>query len=125
MARRITRPERRPRLRARVWVESGGAAAINEAGADLLDQIGATGSLSEAARRLGFGYRRAWMLIDAMNRRWPGPLVTTATGGRRGGGSRLTELGERVLRAFRDVQMQAEAMLDRATVPFVRATRAD
>ena len=56
------------------------------------------GSLSEAARRLHFSYRRAWMLVDAMNRRWPAPLVTLATGGKRGGGARLTDLGRRVLR---------------------------
>ncbi len=125
MPRRASRSVRVPRLRARIWAETDGVVAINEAGADLLDQISATGSLSEAARRLGFGYRRAWLLVDAMNRRWSGPLVSTATGGRRGGGSRLTELGQRVLRAFRDIQLETEAVLDRENSAFVRATRGD
>ncbi len=84
---------------------------MTEAGADLLEQIEACGSLSEAARRLRFSYRRAWMLIDAMNRRWPRPLVSTATGGRRGGGTRLTESGVLVLRAYRDLQLQMEHLL--------------
>src|SRR5262245_54884241 len=96
----------KPELRAKVWVDSGRHAALTEAGADLLEQIEATGSLSEAARRLRFSYRRAWMLLDAMNRRWPSPLVETAIGGRRGGGSRLTEFGHVVLRSYRDVQLQ-------------------
>src|SRR6476620_5368342 len=70
-------------LRGRDWGEVGGAAALTEAGGELLEQIAACGSLSEAARRLRFSYRRAWMLVDAMNRRWPAPLVKTTTGGKR------------------------------------------
>lgn len=116
--------KRRPRgrrtrtLRGRVWVEIDGKAAVTDAGADLLEQIGICGSLSEAARRLHFSYRRAWLLLDAMNRRWPGPLVKTATGGQKGGGAKLTELGQHVLGAYRDLQMQVEHLLDAAGDPF-------
>jgi molybdate transport system regulatory protein len=112
-----------PRLRGRIWVEIGGAPALTEPGADLLEQIAVVGSLSEAARRLGFSYRRAWLLVDAMNKRWPEPLVAAAIGGKRGGGSRLTELGEVALRSYRDLQLQVEHLLDKATQPFGRATR--
>jgi molybdate transport system regulatory protein len=105
-------------LRGQVWIETGGSRALNEAGADLLDQIAVCGSLSEAARRLRFSYRRAWMLLDSMNHRWPRPLVTTATGGRRGGGATLTELGHHVLRTYRDLQIQLEHLLDSAGDPF-------
>ena len=101
------------RLRGRVWVELGNASALTEAAADLLEQILACGSLSEAARRLRFSYRRAWMLIDALNRRWPRPLVAKATGGRRGGGSTVTALGQSVLGAYRDLQLHVESLLDR------------
>src|SRR5690348_7908091 len=110
-------------IRGQVWVEAGGKAALTEAGADLLEQIEASGSLSEAARRLRFSYRRAWMLLDAINRRWPEPLVQTAVGGKRGGGARLTEQGRLVLRSYRDLQVQVEHLLDRATPEFRRATR--
>ena len=91
---------------------------MTDAGADLLEQIVASGSLSEAARRLRYSYRRAWMLLDAMNRRWPGPLVTTATGGKRGGGATITELGQHVLAIYRDLQLQVEHVLDSAGDPF-------
>src|ERR1700761_7644194 len=98
-------PKRKPRLlRGRTWVEVGGKIAINDAAADLLEQIGICGSLSEAARRLRFSYRRAWMLLDGVNRQWPDPLVVTATGGHRGGGAVLTETGQHVLRTYRDLQ---------------------
>jgi molybdate transport system regulatory protein len=104
-----------------VWVDIRNAAAITEAGADLLEQIEATGSLSEAARRLRFSYRRAWLLLDAMNRRWPAPLATTAVGGKRGGGATLTPRGRAVLSAYRDLQVQLETLLDHATQHFRRS----
>jgi molybdate transport system regulatory protein len=110
-------------LRARVWVERGGAVALTDAGADLLEQIAAKGSLSEAARTLHYSYRRAWMLLDAMNTRWNGPLVVTAIGGKKGGGATLTDLGERVLRSFRDLQLHIEAAIDQEVEGFRRATR--
>ena len=103
-------------LRGRLWIEIDRAAAFTEAGADLLEQIHVCGSLSEAARRLRYSYRRAWMLIDAMNRAWPRPLVVTATGGKRGGGTKVTELGHEVLSAYRDLQIQLEHLLDQGSV---------
>jgi molybdate transport system regulatory protein len=105
-------------LRGKIWVEADGQIAMSDAGADLLEQIMVCGSLSEAARRLRFSYRRAWMLLDGMNQRWPGPLVITATGGHRGGGAKLTALGEQVVKSYRDLQLQMEHLLDQAGDPF-------
>jgi molybdate transport system regulatory protein len=112
-----------PALRARIWVERDSAPAFTEAGADLLEQIQVCGSLSQAARRLGFSYRRAWMLIDGMNKRWPLPLVQTATGGEHGGGSRVTEYGCRVLQSYRNLQAQVETLVDHASAAFHRETQ--
>ena len=95
---------------------------MSEAGADLLEQIVISGSLSEAARRLGFSYRRAWMLVDAMNKRWGSPIVTTATGGKRGGGTKITERGQIVLRSFRELQLRLEHLLDEERQAFESAT---
>jgi molybdate transport system regulatory protein len=105
-------------LRGKVWVEVGGQPAMTDAGADLLEQISVCGSLSEAARRLRFSYRRAWMLLDAMNKRWPSPLVTTAVGGKHGGGAQITASGAHVLKCYRDLQLQLEHLLDAAGDPF-------
>ena len=112
-----------PKLRGRLWVEISGASALTEAGADLLEQIAVCGSLSEAARRLRFSYRRAWMLIDSMNRHWPRPLVKTATGGKRGGGTRLTDLGREILSSYRDLQLQLEHLVDQASPAFFAAIK--
>jgi molybdate transport system regulatory protein len=120
---RTKKTPRLPVIRGRVWVEIGGASAITEAGSDLIEQIEACGSLSEAARRLGFSYRRAWLLMDSMNRLWSEPVIRTATGGARGGGARVTEFGRELLSSYRDLQLQMEHLLDRATPAFRTATR--
>jgi molybdate transport system regulatory protein len=114
----------KPRLRARLWLESPAGLALTESGADLLEQIDAVGSLSEAARRLRFSYRRAWLLLDSMNTRWPRPLARTQTGGRRGGGAHLTDTGHAVLRAYRDLQLQLEDFLSSAAPAFYQAASA-
>ncbi len=105
-------------LRGKLWVEVAGRPVLTEAAADLLEQIDACGSLSEAARRLRFAYRRAWLLVDGMNKSWPKPLVRTATGGHRGGGAQLTEFGRHILHTYRDLQLQLELLLDSAGNPF-------
>ncbi len=109
--------------RARLWIERDNISILSDDGADLLEQIEATGSLSEAARRLRFSYRRAWMLLDDLNGGWDNPLVRTTVGGKRGGGATLTDFGVRVLRAFRDLQLQVEAAIDLELPAFRRATR--
>ncbi|MGP9743538.1 winged helix-turn-helix domain-containing protein, partial [Halomonas sp. AOP4-A1-5] len=65
--------------------------------ADLLDRIDACGSISAASRELGMSYKKAWQLIDTMNRHFPSPLITTAAGGAEGGGAQVTPLGRQVL----------------------------
>jgi molybdate transport system regulatory protein len=112
-----------PALRGKLWIEIAGLPAMTDAGADLIEQILVTRSLSEAARRLRFSYRRAWMLVDAMNTRWPQPLVKTAVGGKKGGGTQVTEYGQVVLRSYRDLQIQFEHMLDTGSRSFAAATR--
>jgi molybdate transport system regulatory protein len=75
----------------------------------LLEAIGETGSISAAGRKLGMSYRRAWLLVDALNRAFAQPLITTATGGREGGGTALTPTGAEVVRRYRRIEALATA----------------
>ena len=61
--------------------------------ADLLELIQATGSIAAAGREMGMSYKRAWALVEAMNRQFRAPVVEAAKGGAGGGGARLTETG--------------------------------
>ena len=70
----------------------------------LLEAIGATGSISAAARKLGMSYRRAWLLVEAINEALCEPAVAAATGGRQGGGAALTAVGEQVIAHYRAIE---------------------
>lgn len=95
-------------LKLKVQIMCGDAIAMGPGKADLLDAIGAEGSISGAGRRLGMSYRRAWQLVDLMNRCWSAPLVETSPGSARGGGARLTEEGREVLGIYRALQEALE-----------------
>ena len=96
----------------------GQEGAIGPGKADLLDAIDREGSISAAGRALGMSYRRAWLLVDAMNRCWKERLVDTSSGGGRLRGARLTPLGREVLRGYRALEehLTAEAMPQAATL---------
>jgi len=109
-------------LKIKLQIFCGDEIAMGPGKADLLDAIAREGSISAAGRALGMSYRRAWLLVDAMNRCWDEPLVTTAPGGRRGGGAQVTATGQAVLAGYRAVQArlgltarghQGEALLAR------------
>jgi molybdate transport system regulatory protein len=78
---------------------------------DLLEAIGRTGSISAAGRELGMSYRRAWLLVDALNHMFPDALVTAAPGGSRGGGAKLTDYGRGVAAAYRRVEARTRAAM--------------
>jgi len=68
-------------------------------------------------------YRRAWLLVEAINSAFRRPLIETLTGGRRGGGARVTRLGEEVLRRYRAMESRAAHSVARssAALPAYRA----
>jgi molybdate transport system regulatory protein len=78
---------------------------------DLLESIGRTGSISAAGRELGMSYRRAWLLVDALNHMFPDTLVSAAPGGSHGGGAKLTDYGRGVAAAYRRVEARARSAM--------------
>src|SRR3712207_5816913 len=78
--------------------------AIGPGKADLLEAIDREGSISAAGRALGMSYRRAWVLVDQMNRCFTDRLVETLAGGGHERGARLTDCGRTVLAAYRELE---------------------
>lgn len=85
----------------RIWLERQGHGLMGPGRAELLECIDAEGSIAAAARSMGMGYKRAWDMVEAMNNRAEAPLVERATGGRGGGGTRLTEAGRALVADLR------------------------
>ena len=95
----------RPRIRLLI----GDIVALGPGKARLLEAVGQTGSIAAAARAMDMSYRRAWLLVDAMNNDFVEPLVERNTGGRGGGGAGLTALGVDVLDRYRRIEAVAAA----------------
>jgi molybdate transport system regulatory protein len=92
----------------KIRIPFGNLSAMGPGKADLLDAIESSGSISAAARNMDMSYKRAWDLVDTMNRCFRQPLVTTATGGSHGGGAQVTEYGREVRRRYRALVDKAE-----------------
>src|SRR5215813_414004 len=73
----------------------------------LLEAIRSTGSISEGAKQIGMSYRRAWILVDQVNGALKKPAVTAAIGGSRGGGAKLTPVGEKIISIYRSIEAVA------------------
>ena len=75
----------------------------------LLEAIRDQGSISQAGRVLGMSYRRAWLLVDDMNRCFREPVVEAQPGGAQGGGATLTHFGADLIRNYRAIEAEAKA----------------
>lgn len=85
--------------------------------ADLLELIDETGSISAAGRGMGMSYRRAWMLVQALNDGFGAPLVETSRGGSAQGGAVLTAFGREILARYRHMQqVSADAIAEDVAV---------
>jgi molybdate transport system substrate-binding protein len=96
------------RVGLRVWVGRGSHPILGPGRLELLEALDRWHSIRQAARQLGMSYRRAWLLVQSINEAAGRALVTTATGGTRGGGAVLTPLGRRAMHVYRALQEQLE-----------------
>jgi molybdate transport system regulatory protein len=92
-------------LRLRLLLGNGHAFGPGKA--ELLEAIAATGSISAASRAMRMSYKRAWQLVDDLNRSFKATLVETRKGGGQRGGAQLTRTGAAVLSAYRQLQRKA------------------
>jgi molybdate transport system regulatory protein len=96
-------------VRLTLRVDFGTDRAIGPGKVLLLEKIRDNGSISQAGRALGMSYRRAWLLVDDMNRCFREPVVTAQPGGSQGGGAALTAFGRKVVQKYRAIETQATA----------------
>lgn len=80
---------------------------------NLLSAIESTGSLNRAAKQVGLSYKGAWEILERANNLSPRLLVTTAIGGKHGGGSVLTDAGKSLLKLLAKLRKEHDQFLDR------------
>jgi molybdate transport system regulatory protein len=78
----------------------------------LLEEIRACGSLSKAARQLGISYRRAWLLLDSLNKSFDVPATLNSVGGVGGGGAEVTAFGVLLIERYREVERKVNDVAD-------------
>lgn len=98
-------------LKIRLKIELPDGVRLGYGKIDLLRAVDREHSISAAARAMGMSYRRAWLLIDELNRSFASPVIETRVGGKAHGGAELTVLGEKIVALYQRAEDQANAAL--------------
>jgi len=110
-----------PAIRFRV--DFGRRQAVGPGKIALLERIGQSGSLSQAARDLHMSYRRAWLLLESLNASFRERIAVSRRGGRGGGGVRLTVFGRRLISVYREFEVQMQTRAARTFRPIAAKAR--
>jgi len=96
------------KIKTKIQIFKDGHSAFGPGKADLLDAIITHGSISAAAKSIGMSYKRAWDLVDGMNKGFKQELVVRRIGGAQGGGAEVTEFGLKILSIYRKAVSKSE-----------------
>ncbi len=99
-----TVPADAPRTEALLALRGAGHLPVGRDRIAMLEAVAAHGSITAAAKALGYSYKAVWDGLNAVNNLLPGPALLTQSGGRGGGGATLTEGGRRLIAAFRRLE---------------------
>ncbi|MCK5402279.1 MAG: LysR family transcriptional regulator [Flavobacteriaceae bacterium] len=101
------------KIKSRIWIETDDNVLLGEGRVRLLKAIDETGSLSKAAKALKISYKKAWSLIDSVNKSAKKPITITSIGGKGGGGAKLTPYGKSLIIAFENINKKCWKFLDK------------
>ncbi len=100
------------KIKSRIWIETDDHVFLGEGRVQLLKAIEETGSLSKAAKTLQMSYKKAWKLIDSVNKSTEKPVIITSIGGKNGGGAQLTPYGKALIQIFEEINKGCWEYLD-------------
>ena len=101
------------RIKSRIWIESEDKVLLGEGRVQLLKAIEEMGSLSKAAKSLNISYKKAWQLLDSVNKSAKKPVTINSIGGKGGGGAELTEYGKSLVLVFDEINKNCWEFLDK------------
>ena len=97
----------------RVWISGDNGTFMGEGRAELLQLIDETGSINEASKKMSMSYKKALKLIDTMHTQVDFALLESETGGKGGGGTRLTAKGKEALASFNRLKKNCELFIEK------------
>jgi molybdate transport system regulatory protein len=101
------------KIKSRIWIESENNVLLGEGRVQLLKAINETGSLSKAAKSINISYKKAWGLLDSINKSAKKPVTINSVGGKGGGGAELTDYGKALILVFEDINKNCWEFLDK------------
>jgi molybdate transport system regulatory protein len=102
-------------IRVRCWITIGGIKHFGPGPAELMVRIQESGSISKAAEAMGMSYKKAWEMVEHMNKRGSKPYVVTHKGGSKGGGTELTNTGKKVLESYQKLTARIHEVVNQDT----------
>lgn len=99
------------KIRARFWIVGQESVYLGIGRVTLLEKIGKLGSINKAAKEMGMSYKKAWQLVEELNRMFEEPVVVKEHGGVAGGGTQLTDKGRIVIEQFRALESRLQTFL--------------
>lgn len=99
-------------IKNRIWICTSEGTFIGQGRVRLLKEIDKTGSISKAAKEMKMSYRKAWELVNSMNRQCATPLVKSTKGGAGGGGAQLTGPGRKAIALFDTINGKCNQLLE-------------
>lgn len=100
------------KIKSRIWIEVGDNVFVGQGRIKLLKAIENEGSLSKAAKSMGISYKKAWRLIEAVNKSAKKKVVIKTVGGQKGGGTVITPYGKQLMEAFERINKNCWLFLD-------------
>lgn len=98
-------------IKSRIWICHGKESFLGEGRIRLLQEIQDTGSIRQAAKNMSMSYKKAWSLVQSMNKNSENPIVERKTGGVNGGGAQLSQKGQELIHIYRDISEKSEKYL--------------
>lgn len=103
------------KVNGRLWIESREMSFLGPGPVELLEHIHKEGSIKQAAKKMGMSYKKAWTIVDRLNTLSVRPLIITATGGEKGGGSFISDDAKQMIAYYRLLRERFIKFLEQET----------
>jgi molybdate transport system regulatory protein len=99
-------------FKVKCWIEEDGEKFYGPGPHELLKQIQKEGSLSKAAEQMNMSYKKAWDLVQRLNKNSKEPWVTLKKGGQHGGGAEITPYAMKAIQKYEKLQQKISELLE-------------
>lgn len=107
------------RVAYKIWLENEGK-AFGEGPYRLLKGVEKTGSLHQASMEMGMSYRKAWITLNACEKRLGFQLIERRVGGASGGGSQITVQGKEFIKQYEQFREEVTLAIEKAYSRYFR-----